>query len=162
MKPITVLVLAATSFMFSCNQPSNKEVKDAKENLTEAKTELKDTQADENEAAMAKETAEWNNFKNEADSSIASIETDLKRFEARIEKTGKKDKQKLKAEYDKSKSDMEALKEKLHKRYQEFENDIKNFDKNVSEKNQSFKREFKYDMDEFGKSFKDLFKDNVK
>ena len=39
---------------------------------------------------------------------------------------------------------------------------MQRFDSKVSEENQSFKREFKHDMDELGKSIKDIFKDNVK
>jgi hypothetical protein len=41
--------------MFSCNQSSNKEVK---ENLSEAKTELRDAKVNESQAAKAKEIAE--------------------------------------------------------------------------------------------------------
>lgn len=161
MKTITVLVLAATIFMLSCNQTSNKEVKDAKENLTKAKDELNDAQATEKEAVKAKEKAAWNSFKNNADSSIATMENDLKKLEIKIEEPGKKDTQKLKSDYENAKADIVAMKEILHKKNVEFENDLKNFDKNVSEKNESFKREFKHDLDEFGKSFNDLFKDNV-
>lgn len=109
-------------------------VKEAKENLSEAKNEFKDAKVNESEAAKAKEIAEWNNFKIEADSSIANIENGLKNSEIKIEKVGKKDKRKLKVDYAKAKSDIEALKEKLHKKNVEFENDIKSFDKNVSEK----------------------------
>ena len=162
MKKVKVVVFALSVFMVSCNQSPNQKVKDAKENLTEAKDELKDAQAKEIEAAKAKETAEWKSFKNNADSSIIYMENDLKKLEARIDKAYSKDQKKLKSEYDKSKSNMEALKDKLNRRNTEFENDLKNFESKVSEKNQSFKREFKHDMDELGNSFKDLFKDNSK
>ena len=158
MKKVKVVVFALSVFMVSCNQSPNQKVKDAKENLTEAKDELKDALAKEIEAAKAKETAEWKSFKNNADSSIINMENDLKKLEARIDKAYSKDQKKLKSEYDKSKSNMEALKDKLNRRNTEFENDLKK----VSEKNQSFKREFKHDMDELGNSFKDLFKDNSK
>ena len=162
MKKVTVLFFAITAALFSCNQYSNKEVKEAGENLTEAKTKLKEAIANENDAAKEKETAEWRNFRNEADSSITHMENDLKKIKVNIEKASKKSKLKLKADYAKANSDMAVLKEKLHQKNIEFENDIKSFDKTVSENNLSFKREFNHDMEEFGKSLKDLFKDNVK
>ena len=49
MKKITVLALAGITFMFSCNSSSSSEVKDAKENLSVAKDELKEAQANESE-----------------------------------------------------------------------------------------------------------------
>lgn len=162
MKKQTIIVFVVSSILFSCNPSSIKEVNEAKENLTEAKDELKDAKANEKEDVKAKEIAEWRHFKNEADSAIASTEKEIKKLDARMQAAGKTQKQELKVDYDKAVTDLETLKEKLHKQSVEFENDVKNFDNNVSEKNQSFKREFKHDMDEFGKSFKDLFRDNVK
>ncbi|MCC7030349.1 MAG: hypothetical protein IT257_08585 [Chitinophagaceae bacterium] len=162
MKKVTLLSLAAIAFLFSCDQSSTREVKEAKENLTEAKDELKDAQADVSEAAKAKEIAEWNHFKNEADSAIATMENDLKMAEAKFDKSDKRNKQQLKMDYEKAKADVVAMKERLQRRNAEFEDDMKRFDKNVSEKNRSFEREFKHDMNEFGSAFKDLFKDNVK
>lgn len=160
MKKTTILIFAMTACLFSCNQSSNKDVKEAKENLTEAKNELKDAEA--NEAAKVKEAADWKNFKNEADSSIASLEKGLNNMKVKIEKAGKKEKQKLNTEYDKAKNDMDVLKEKLRQRSVEFDNSLTSFNQDVSEKNQSFKREFNHDMDELGKSLKGLFKDDVK
>lgn len=160
MKKTTILIFAMTACMFSCNQSSNKDVKEAKENLTEAKNELKDAEA--NEAVKVKEAADWKNFKNEADSSIASLEKGLNNMKVKIEKAGKKEKQKLNTEYAKAKNDMDVLKEKLRQRSVEFDNSLTSFNQDVSEKNQSFKREFNHDMDELGKSLKGLFKDDVK
>jgi ATPase subunit of ABC transporter with duplicated ATPase domains len=162
MKKLTVLSIVITAFIFACNRNSTKEVTEAKENLTEAKTELQDSKINEKEAAKAKETAEWKSFQNESDSTINSAENDLKKMEVKVEKASKKDKQKMKMKYEKAKSDLSILREKLQKRNIEFENDIKSFDEKVSQKNQSFKREFKHDMGELGNSIKDLFKDNVK
>jgi phosphoribosylformylglycinamidine (FGAM) synthase PurS component len=169
MKKVTVLAIAMTALMFSCNQSSDKEVKEAKEKLTEAKNDVKDAQADvknaqanEMEAARVKEVTDWKYFKSEADSSIASFENGLKDMKVKIEKAGKKDKQKLTTEFNKAKGDMDALKDKLQQRSVEFDNSMASFNQNVSERNQSFKREFNHDMYELGKSLKDLFKDNVK
>ncbi len=148
--------------LFSCQQTSKKNLNAAEENLTESKTKLQKAKVNENEALKLKETEDWKYFKNEADTSIASMENDLKIMELKIEKANQKEKQKLKAEYAKAKVDLAAMKEKLRQKNIEFEKNLNSFDKNVSEKNQSFKREFKHDMDEFGKSVKDFFKDNVK
>jgi len=162
MKRITLILVAVTAFMFGCNQTSKQEVKDADENLTTAKSELKVAVVNENEAAKAKAVAEWNYFKNESDSLISNMEIDLKRMEVRLEKAKKSEKVKLSADYEKAKSDIVKLKEKLVQKNVEFENEIQIYDDNVSEKNESFKNEFKHDMDELGKSLKDIFKDNVK
>ena len=162
MKNLSMIVVAITTMLFGCNQTPTKQLNEAEENLTEAKVELKDAKANEIEAEKAKEAEEWKYFKNEADTSIANMDKDLKDMEANLEKAGKKDKQKLKADYAKAKSDMVLLREKLRTRDLEFENEIITFDNTVIEKNQSFKREFNHDMDEFGKSIKDLFTDNVK
>ena len=162
MKKLTVLSIVITAFIFACNQTSTKEVTEAKENLKDAESELKDAKINEKEAAKAREIAEWNNFKNESDSTIASAENDLKKMEMNIEKASKKDKQKMKNQYDKAESNLAIFREKLQKRNVEFENDMKDFNDNVSQKNQSFKREFKHDMNAFGNSIKDVFKDNVK
>lgn len=162
MKKRIVLLLAIGACMFSCNFSSYKEAKKGKETEVVANDALGDRQSNQVETAKAKETAEWNHFKQQADSSLSKMESELKKLETKIEKASKNDKQKLKADYEKSKSKVETLKTKLHKRNLEFESDLKNFNNNISEKNQSFKREFMHDMDEFGKSFKDLFKENVK
>lgn len=162
MKKITLVVIAISTMLFSCQQTSKKNLNAAEENLTESKTKLQNAKVNENEALKLKEAEDWKYFKNEADTSIASMENDLKKMEVKIEKANQKEKQKLKAEYAKAKVDLAAMKEKLRVKNNEFEMDLNAFDNKVSEKNQSFKREFKHDMDEFGKSFKDLFKDNVK
>ncbi len=162
MKKLTVLSIVITAFIFACNQNSSKEVTEAKEKLTEAESELKDAKISEKEAAKARETAEWNSFKNQSDSTIAVAENDLKKMEIKVEKASKKDKQKMKVQYEKAKSDLSVMREKLQKRNIEFENDIKDFDDNISQKNQSFKREFNHDMNALGNSIKDVFKDNVK
>ncbi len=161
MKKLIILIIATSAFMYSCVQTTNKKVKDSKENLTEVKTDLIIAQENEIEAEKAKEKAEWNNFQNEADSSILQMESDLKRLDLKIKKASKSDEKKLRADFNKAKSNMVSLEETLKKRNVEFENDLKSFDAKMSEKNQSFKREFKHDMSEFGKSIKDLFRDNV-
>ena len=83
MKTIAVLVFAISAFMLSCNQPSNKEMKDAKQNLTKAKDALQDAQTKQIQVAKAKEIQDWNRFQIESDSSIVALENDLKKLESR-------------------------------------------------------------------------------
>lgn len=162
MKNRTVLALITATLLFSCNQASNKEVKDANQHLKEAKQELVTAQKTRDKAYRAKLVADWNGFKKESDSLIESMENDLVKMESKLEKAGKKDSQKWKAEYLKAKNELAALKDKLHQRNVAFENEVKKIDQLVYEKNESFKREFKHDTDELMKSLQDLFKDNVK
>jgi hypothetical protein len=162
MNKVKALVLAMAVFTFSCNSSSNKEVKEADKNLSEAKTELNEAETSEHKAAVEKETAEWKAFRNETDSSITKMEKDLDLIKAKAERAGSKDRKKLKSDYAGSKEKLVAMKEKLRQKNIDFEKDMKTFSEKVSVKNESFKREFKHDMNEFGKSFKDLFKDNVK
>ena len=78
MKKLIVLSIVISASIFACNQTSTKEENEAKENASETKTELKDAEINEKEDQKAKETNEWNRFKNESDSTIASAENDLK------------------------------------------------------------------------------------
>jgi hypothetical protein len=162
MKNVIVVIIATCGLIIGCNQTSNKEVIEANEDLAEAKTELKDAQDNKDEAAKEKATAEWKYFKNEADSSIESMQKDLNKLTIKIEKAGKNEKRQLKADYTKAENNIVVLRGKLHQRNIAFESEMERFDNTVSEKNQSFQREFKHDMEELGKSMKDLFKDNVK
>jgi hypothetical protein len=161
MRNLIPVIIATVGISFGCNQTSTKGVEEAKENLSEAKTELKDARERENEAIRAKELAEWRYFTDEADSSMANMQNDLQELGVKLEKANAKNKKKLNADYAKAKIEMEILREKLRKRNLEFERDLESFGDNVSEKNQSFKREFRHDVDEFGKSLKDMFSDNV-
>ena len=162
MKNRTVLALAMTTLLFSCNQSSNKEVKEADQHLKEANQEMEAARKAQDEAYRERIVADWKDFKKESDSLIAGMENDLIKMEVNLVKTNKKDSQKLKADYIQTKNDLASLKEKLHQRNVAFENDVKKIDQQVYEKNESFKREFKHDMNELLKSLQDLFKDNVK
>ena len=139
---IAFITLATGSVLTSCMSSEDKvenskvQVENAQENLDEAKR-----QQAENEAQ----------FKFEANQQITANEqliADLKLY-------SKNKKAEVKAEYDKSINDLETQNEVLKARVeaQKEAND---------EKWESFKTEFKHDMDELGKSIKDLGKDNVK
>jgi hypothetical protein len=139
---IAFITLATGSVLTSCMSSEDKvenskvQVENAQENVDEAKR-----QQAENEAQ----------FKFEANQQITANEqliADLKLY-------SKNKKAEVKAEYDKSINDLETQNEVLKARVeaQKEAND---------EKWESFKTEFKHDMDELGKSLRDLGKDNVK
>lgn len=156
------LAAALAISMVSCNQSSDKVVTEADQQLKQAEQELKTAQINKDKAAKAKAVAEWNAFKKESDSLIFHAGSELGKLQAELTKASKKDGEKLRADYEKAKSDLALLKENLHERNVAFEKDVKKFDQQVNEKNESFKREFKHDMDELKRSLEDLFKDNVK
>nr|WP_294860626.1 hypothetical protein [uncultured Fluviicola sp.] len=162
MKNRTILALAVTTLMFSCNQNSNKEVKEANQHLKEANQKLEAAKRSQDEAYREKVTADWNGFKKESDSLIVNMENDLIKMEVALAKANGKNSEKLKSDYLKTKSDLSTLKAELHERNLAFENNIKKMDHQMYEKNESFKREFKHDADELMKSLQDFFKDNVK
>lgn len=161
MKSITGFTIITTTFIFSCNQVPNEEVKDANQNLKEAKHELKEARINENQASKAKNTDEWNFFKKECDSAISSMEDDLKKAKVKLANTNKKYAQKLNADYVKANNELASLKDKLHQKNAAFESNVGKFDNRVYQKNESFKREFKHDMEALGRSYKNLFQDNV-
>ena len=167
MKNTTLLGIAITLCMFGCDksltqESKNENIIEAKEKITKAENELHNVTKDEAEAAKTKQISDWNHFRNESDSSIATMENTLKIIEVKIEKSGQKGKQKLKKDYTEFKSDLTTLKEKLEQKNIAFKEDIRKFDNTVSEKNKSFIKEFKHNMDELEKAIEDLFKDNVK
>jgi flagellum-specific peptidoglycan hydrolase FlgJ len=169
MKNTILLGIAITLSMFSCNESSHEEVKDAKENISEAKekiakveNELHEAVKNEAETEKTKQISDWGHFRNESDSSIVTMENELKKMEVKIEKSSQKDKQKMKVDYTKSKNALDTLKEKLRQKNVAFKKNIQNFDNTFFDKNQLFIKEFKHEMDELGKAIKGLFKDNVK
>lgn len=139
---IAIITLVTGNVLTSCMSPEEKvenskvQVENAQDNLDEAKR-----QQSENETQ----------FKFEANQQITANEqliADLKLY-------SKNKKTEVKAEYDKSINDLEAENEVLKKRVES--------QKEVNkEKWESFKSEFKHDMDELGKSIRDLGKDNLK
>lgn len=139
---IAMITLIAGSVLSSCMSNEEKmenskvQVENAQENLDEAKRQ---------------QAEDYAQFKYEANQQITANEqliVDLKLY-------SKNKKAEVKAGYDRNISDLEAENEVLRARV-ESQNEIN------KEKWESFKSEFKHDMDELGKSLKDLGNDNVK
>lgn len=162
MKQITGLAAAIMISIVGCKQSTDKEVAEADKQLNQAEQELQTAKIHKDKAAKAKTIAEWNAFKKESDSLIAKAEDDLAKLQGKLEKAGKKDAERLQANYTKAKNDLVLLTDKLHQRNVAFEKEVKKFDQQVYENNESFKREFKHDMEGLEKALEDLFKDNVK
>lgn len=158
MKILSILFVAITMLMANCTQTSEK----TDETKNNKPGDLNDAEIKSIEAEKARENAEWNMFKAEADSTINSMEMELSRLSDKVNNSSKKDKENLQEKYDKSKEKVAGMKERLQKRNEEFQSDMQSYNEKISEKNKTFQRELKHDMNELGESMKDLFKDNVK
>ncbi|MEO6302596.1 MAG: hypothetical protein ABIP51_05450 [Bacteroidia bacterium] len=148
--------------MIGCNEASKKDIKDARDNIKDANKDLSEAVVAANDTAKTRAIKNWQSFKIQSDSSIAGMNRNLARLEAKIAKANKANKAKLKTDIDNTRQKFESQKEKLHQMNIEFENDMKHFDEAAVAKNESFQREFKHDMNELATAFKDLFNDNVK
>lgn len=150
------------SLISSCGEKSQKHADDAKENIKEANKDLKEAAKDAGEEAKTKVISDWQNFKNESDSTITSVEKQIVELKEKIAKANKKEREKLNNDLSKIEQKLKEQQEKLKQKNAEFETNFKKFDETVEAKNESFKREFKHDMDELGTALKGMFKDNVK
>ena len=151
----TLLTLGLTAFMFgtvvtSC-KPSTKNEENAQENLQDAKEEVQDAKEDLVEAKRAATAEEWQVFKDETNAAIAVNETRIAELKVKMKNTGKS----IDALYEKNINALEQKNKELKVRMDSYKND-------TSADWESFKREFKYDMNELGKSLKDLTVNNKK
>lgn len=135
---------------------------DAKENVKETKKDMKEAVITAIDTAKIIAIANWRSFKNKSDSDIASMDNELTKFEAKIAKENNAIQATLKTDLYKAKQQLQIQKEKLQQKNIEFENDINHFDIILISKNQSFQREFKHDIKELDRAFKDLFRENIK
>ena len=120
-------------FLAGCAKTSEQKVE-------EAKRELKD--------AKANYLAEWEQFKTESEEQIKANEDKIAAFKEKMEKAGTK----TKAKYNKAVMELEQSNRDLKKKLEEYKDEGES-------KWQEFKTNFSHDMDAFGKTMKDLFKD---
>ena len=106
-----------------------------------AKQELRDAKADF--------LAEWEKFKTESEKQIKTNENRIEAFKEKMEKAGTK----TKAKYNKAVMELEQKNRDLKKQLEEYKDEGES-------KWQEFKTNFIHDMEAFGKTMKDLFKDN--
>lgn len=136
-----VLGILAGTLLTGCGKTSEQKVEPRKENIGEAKQDLKD--------ARAEYIREWEAFKSESELQIAANEKRIDAFKEKMEKAGSK----AKAQY---KKDVAELKRKNH----ELREKLENYRDEGQGKWEEFKANFKNDMAAVGKTMKDLFKDN--
>ncbi|MBC7411778.1 MAG: peptidase M23 [Bacteroidia bacterium] len=133
---LTGLLFATTLVVASCSTSSEK-LEDAKENMVEAHEDL--------DKANETYLADVATYRIETADKINANNQSIIEFNARIENE-KKD---AKADYKKKITELEAKNSDMKKRLEEYKVDTK-------ENWEIFKAEFNYDMEELGKSFKDL------
>jgi predicted component of type VI protein secretion system len=100
-------------------------------------------------AKRAATAEEWQAFKDETNAAIAANETRIDELKVKIKKTGNS----IDDLYEKEIDALEKKNEELKVRMNTYKND-------TDADWESFKREFKYDMNELGKSLKDLTVNN--
>lgn len=148
-KSLTALPLAL-SLLISCQSADKKEeaaenkVEAAQENLEEVRTDIK------NDAIKTANAEEWAAFKKESENQISANEDRITTLKHKIKNKDKV----LEKMY-------EERIESLEKTNMEMRNRIDAYEKNHSDW-ESFKREYKHDMDELGKSLKDFGVNNQK
>ncbi|MGD0338263.1 MAG: hypothetical protein ABSB78_05690 [Bacteroidota bacterium] len=142
----SIFVFAVIGFMTGtlltgCGKTSEQKVENAKENVGDAKQELKDTRTEY--------LIEWQTFKFESKQTIEANEKRIDAFKEKMEEAGHK----AKAKYRKEVAVLEQKNRDLKKKLEEYKDEGQS-------KWEEFKTNFNRDMDEIGKTMKDLFKDN--
>lgn len=138
-----------TSIVFTGCDSSAQKVKDAKEDVQDAKIEL--SQAQKDSSAKAIKEARENDYR------VFKIETDaqIKTNNVRIDELKSKKRMPGKT----NDADYTKRIEELRKRNTDLKTRLDNYDTNTSDWD-IFKREFSHDMDELGQSLKDFTVNN--
>ena len=153
MKKIILTLVVATAFLAGtmltgCQSSAQKEAS-ARDNVQEAKQDLKNVQEDANaEAQKLANAEEWKTFKSDAEITIRNNEIRIADLKVKLNKPGTV----LDPMYVKKIETLEQQNKDLKKR-------IEDYEKNQSDW-ETFKREFNHDMDELGRALKDLTVDN--
>jgi chromosome segregation ATPase len=140
-----VIGLMAGSIFSSCESKQEKE-KDAKEDVAEAKLELKEVQMDINNENYQ----EYVQFKADSDEKIKQNDIKIEELRKKKHTTNGND-----AEYQQKIDDLKARNRELKERLDSYKDGDK-------DRWAEFKREFTHDMDELGNAFADLGKNNAK
>ena len=136
------LNFALAALVFTSCDSKQEKVEDAKEEVTEAKEELKDAQQELN--------AEYPTYRVAQEERIAANQKRIDDLRAKINTGGKP----LDEARQKRIQELEEKNAQLRSRLYGYEQERSDWEE--------FKREFNHDMDELGKSFDDMGKDNVK
>ena len=136
-KSILILAITAVTIFTSCKSAQQKETA-AKENVVEAKQDLKDTKISN--------ANEWLEFKTESIKKISDNDTKIADLKVQMNKPGKTFDGLYRTRIEKLEAKNKELKTKLN-----------NYDGNETGWT-TFKNDFNRDMDEMGKNIKDLFR----
>ena len=136
-KTILIALLFAGTFLTSCKSAQQKETA-AKQNVVEAKQDLKETQASN--------ANEWKVFKAESEAKIIDNEVRIAELKTKMNKPGNT--------FD---GMYRTRIEKLEAKNTELKSKLKNYDGNQTGW-QTFKSDFNRDMNEIGSNIKDLFR----
>jgi hypothetical protein len=136
-KSIVIIAILAGTIFTSCKSAAQKETT-AKQNVAEAKQDLKDTKASN--------AAEWKVFKAEAQAKILDNESRIAELRVKMNKPG---------------NTFDGLYrtriEKLEAKNTELKSKLNNYDGNETQW-KTFKGDFNRDMNEIGSNIKDLFR----
>ncbi len=136
-KSIVIIAVIAGIIFTSCKSAAQKETT-AKQNVLEAKQDLKDTKT--------ANAAEWKVFKADSESKILDNETRIAELKVKMNKPGNT--------FD---GIYRTRIEKLESKNTELKSKLKNYDGNETEW-KTFKSDFNRDMNEIGSNIKDLFR----
>ncbi|MET3114532.1 uncharacterized protein YicC (UPF0701 family) [Pedobacter sp. CG_S7] len=142
--------LMIASLIVSCGEESQQHAKDAKTNIKEAVNAS-------NKEVKEKTTAEWKNFKQDADSSIAVMEKRVQVLRVKAAKANAKDRERLNNDLNNAEMKLKKEKNILNQKYSEFESELKTFGDSLSIKNKVFQAEFKNDIKKLDTALNDLF-----
>lgn len=142
----SILVFAITGFLAgtlltSCEKTTEQKLEGAKQNVGEAKQDLKDVRTEY--------LADWQTFKRESEQTLEANEKRIDAFKDKMDKAGPK----ARARYNKEVAILERSNRDLKKKLEKYKDEGQG-------KWVEFKTNFKRDMDGIGKTLNDLFKDN--
>ena len=150
MLTLAFAIIIGASLMMSCKS-STKEEKESQEKVVEAKENVQEAKDSLRVAKNEANAEELKAFKKETDSVINDNKAKIEVLKLKMKKTGES----IDATYQKNIADLEQKNKDLKIKMEAYKND-------ANSDWQSFKREFKHDLDEIGKAFKDLTVDNKK
>jgi hypothetical protein len=130
----TAIGLIAGVFLTGCGKTSDQKTGNAQQELKEARTEY---------------LSEWQAFQTESEQAIKTNEKRVAAFKEKMEKSDSK----FKAKYSKDVVLLEQKNNSLKKKLAEYKDEGQS-------RWEEFKANFNHDLDEMGKTMKDLFKDN--
>ena len=141
-----IFALFLSGIVLAGCQSSSDKIKNAQENVLDAKVQVKEAQWELNQAL--KDSIQQ--FKTETNLIIASNETKIAAFKLKIEQGNNA----TKAKYEKAVAELEQKNSELKVK-------LENYNDEGADKWQEFKSEFKSDMNKLGKALSDFTTDDV-